>query len=62
VDVPGNRQDAAVTLSLASDHWFDMMAGKLSLNQALADGVAETSNDADVQSFLRCFDLESLNS
>ena len=62
VAVPGNRQDAAVTLSLASDHWFDMMAGKLSLNQALADGVAETSNDADVQSFLRCFDLESLNS
>jgi alkyl sulfatase BDS1-like metallo-beta-lactamase superfamily hydrolase len=62
VAVPGHCQDATPTLSVASDHWFDMMAGKLSLSQALADGIAVSSDAADVQSFLRCFDLESLNS
>ena len=50
-----------MTLSVASDHWFDLMAGKLSLSQALAEGLAEASDAADVQSFLRCFDLETLN-
>ena len=58
VAVPGNRRDASMTLSVASDHWFDLMAGKLSLSQALAEGLAEVSDAADVQSFLRCFDLE----
>ena len=61
VVVPGNSTDGSLTLSVASDHWFDMLAGKLSLDQALTDGLAEASNTADVQSFLRCFDIETLN-
>ena len=31
VVVPGNCQTRSLTLSVASDHWFDLLAGKLSL-------------------------------
>ena len=51
-----------LTASISSEHWFEIMGGKLALSQAMSDGVLETSDAAGLQAFFACFDLVTLNS
>lgn len=59
VAVPGDGAGARLSLRVSSDHWFDLLACKLSLSQALHDGIVETSDPQGVRAFFSCFDLES---
>jgi putative sterol carrier protein len=51
-----------LTASISSEHWFDIMGGKLALSQAMSDGVLETSDAEGLKAFFACFDLVTLNS
>ena len=52
----------ALTASISSENWFEIMGGKLALSEAMADGVLETSHAEGLKAFFACFDLVTLNS
>ena len=54
--------ETSLTASISSEHWFEIMGGKLALSQAMSDGVLETSDAAGLKAFFACFDLVTLNS
>jgi alkyl sulfatase BDS1-like metallo-beta-lactamase superfamily hydrolase len=54
--------ETALTASISSTSWFEIMGGKLALSQAMADGVLETSHAEGLKAFFSCFDLATLNS
>lgn len=54
--------EAALTASISSENWFEIMGGKLALSEAMADGVLETSHAEGLKAFFACFDLVTLNS
>ena len=58
----GRSPENSLTASISSEHWFDIMGGKLALSQALTDGVLETSDVEGINAFFACFDLVTLNS
>ncbi len=58
----GRSPEDSLTASISSEHWFDIMGGKLALSQALTDGVLETSDVEGIIAFFACFDLVTLNS
>ena len=58
----GRSPENSLTASISSEHWFDIMDGKLALSQALIDGVLETSDVEGINAFFACFDLVTLNS
>ena len=58
----GRSQKNLLTASISSEHWFDIMGGKLALSEALTDGVLETSDVEGINAFFACFDLVTLNS
>ncbi len=62
VAVPGDGNQATLTASISADRWFDIMAGKLALSQALGDGTLTTSDAEGLKAFFACFDLETLTS
>ena len=57
VPATNDQPDAAMTVS--SDHWFDLLGGKLNLSQAIADGAVQSDDPDIVCEFLGCFDLEA---
>ena len=54
--------ETALTASISSNNWFEIMGGKLALSEAMADGVLETSHAEGLKAFFACFDLVTLNS
>ena len=54
--------ETALTASISSENWFEIMGGKLALSEAMADGVLETSHAEGLKAFFACFDLVTLNS
>ena len=58
----GRSPENSLTASISSEHWFDIMGGKLALSEALTDGVLETSDVEGINAFFACFDLVTLNS
>lgn len=62
VAVPGDGQAADLSLTVSSEHWFDILAGKLKLSQALSDGAIQTADPDGTKAFFGCFDLETLSS
>ena len=58
----GRSPENSLTASISSEHWFDIMGGKLALSQALTDGALETSDVEGINAFFACFDLVTLNS
>ena len=50
-----------LTASISSEHWFDIMGGKLALSQAMTDGALEASDSEGLKDFFACFDLVTLN-
>ena len=58
----GRSPENSLTASISSEHWFDIMGGKMALSQALTDGVLETSDVKGINAFFACFDLVTLNS
>jgi alkyl sulfatase BDS1-like metallo-beta-lactamase superfamily hydrolase len=63
VAIPTQGQNADMTLTISHQHWAQMLGGKISLTQLLADGAVDTAGmDDRVKRFLSCFDLPSLQS
>jgi alkyl sulfatase BDS1-like metallo-beta-lactamase superfamily hydrolase len=54
--------ETALTASISSENWFEIMGGKLALSEAMADGVLEASHAEGLKAFFACFDLVTLNS
>lgn len=54
--------ETALTASISSSNWFEIMGGKLALSEAMAEGVLETSHAEGLKAFFACFDLVTLNS
>ena len=54
--------ETALTASISSENWFEIMGGKLALSEAMAEGVLETSHAEGLKAFFACFDLVTLNS
>ena len=54
--------ETALTASISSENWFEIMGGKLALSEAMADGMLETSHAEGLKAFFACFDLVTLNS
>lgn len=57
IAVPGQEPAGDLTLALSGESWGALLAGKLSLAEALASGVAKASEPTRVQAFLRAFEV-----
>ena len=60
VAVPGADEQPNLTLTVSSEHWFDLLGGKLDLSRAIADGAVQSPDPDGVRVFLGCFDLQTL--
>jgi alkyl sulfatase BDS1-like metallo-beta-lactamase superfamily hydrolase len=60
VAVPATNDQPDVVMTVSSDHWFDLLGGKLNLSKAVADGAVQSDHPDIVCEFLGCFDLEAL--
>ena len=60
VAVPATNDQPDVVMTVSSDHWFDLLGGKLNLSRAIADGIVQSDDPDIVCEFLGCFDLEAL--
>jgi alkyl sulfatase BDS1-like metallo-beta-lactamase superfamily hydrolase len=61
VAVPTDPDGAGLSITVSSDHWFSILAGKLNLGQAMTDGSVIASDVDQVAGFFACFDLDTLN-
>jgi alkyl sulfatase BDS1-like metallo-beta-lactamase superfamily hydrolase len=61
VAIPTDGANADMTLIISHQHWAQLLGGKVALATLLADGNADTAGmDEQVQRFLSCFDLPTL--